>query len=208
MSAPPPASGQPTDITSTPNRGSQDGDYAVRIGTTGTIFRMTAEEVLRRGAQVVCRSPRGLEAGCILAPVIHADRETTEVQGRILRRMTPEDHLLWANLRSTAEEAHRACEALLERIGSSAVLLEVEPLLDGRTLYFHFLNEVDPALEQQLDQLIDTYQQTVAASQFAKLLEHGCGPGCGTEQATRGCGTSGGCVVCKVASACSTRKKT
>ncbi|HBE68116.1 MAG TPA: hypothetical protein DDW52_08200 [Planctomycetaceae bacterium] len=114
--------------------------------------------------------------------------------------MTPEDELLWSNLQALSQEALEACAEWLAENAPDATLLEVEPLLDGKTLYFHFLNEVSPAVHEQLDGLITAYESQVRQSSFAKLLDEGCGPGCGTESAERGCSSRGGCSVCKVAS--------
>jgi hypothetical protein len=122
--------------------------------------------------------------------------------GSILRRTTPEDELLWAQLRQLGEEAYENCTRWIADQGSSAILLEVEPLLDGRTLYFHFLTFVEAHIQDKLDQLAKIYEREVRQSKFARLLEHGCGPGCGTAEAKNGCGTSGGCAVCSIASAC------
>ena len=155
--------------------------------------------------RVVCRTARGLEVGLVLGPAGEATDGSSVADGKILRRMTAEDELLWGHLRQLGEAAHHSCAAWLTQQSIEAVLLEVEPLLDGRTLYFHFLSEVDDQVQQHLDSLVTLYEHQVQQSKFANLLEHGCGTGCGTSQAKNGCGSRGGCAVCKIAGACATK---
>lgn len=183
----------------------------LRVGPLGHVGRFSVGEVggLARGQRVVCRTSRGIEVAIALG---FAERVggmvgsgAEKADGRVLRRTTPEDELLWSHLRQLGEEAFHSCTTWLRQQSVAATLLEVEPLLDGRTLYFHFLSEVDEQVQQHLDQLVEIYEQRVRESKFANLLEHGCGPGCGTAAAKNGCGSRGGCAVCKVASACSKR---
>lgn len=181
------------------------GHYAVRVGIHGQVGRFTsAEEDFRRGASVICRTARGLEVGSVLNRLQMATASPAEPDGQIIRRMTAEDQLLWTNLQELAGQSHAACQEWLSRSHSSDQLLEVEPLFDGRTLYFHFLNEASPQTDAHLEQLIAIFQETVAASRFASLLEHGCGPGCGTSAARNGCGSA--CASCSVAKACATKR--
>lgn len=179
----------------------------IRVGLHGQVGRFSAGGVhqLLRGQRTVCRTARGLEVGLVLGPADDSDCGSNMADGKVLRRMTPEDELLWGHLRQLGEATYHSCATWLEQQQLSAVLLEVEPLLDGRTLYFHFLSEVDDDVQQHLDMLVGLYEQNVQQSKFAKLLEHGCGPGCGTSQAKNGCGSRGGCAVCKVAGACGTK---
>lgn len=175
-----------------------------RVGTHGQVgkFRISEPVALARRDRVVCRTMRGLEVGEVLGSSAGSSLE--EADGRILRKMRPEDELLWGHLQELGQAAHRSCDAWLKHHHASAILIDVEPLLDGRTLYFHFLSEVDNTVQSCLDELVTLYEKQVQESKFAKLLEHGCGPGCGTSEAKNGCGSRGGCAVCKVASSCKT----
>ncbi len=177
-------------------------DYLCRVGTHGHVGRFrasNASEPFDRNDWVVCRSARGLEAAEVLSQVPRV--VVQEVDGQVLRRMTPEDTLLWTQLRDLSRQAYEECQRWLEKEGRSDVLLEVEPLLDGKTLYFHFLGQPTDDTNSMVERLANHYQEQVAESRFAKLLEHGCGPGCGTDE-KKGCGSGGGCAVCTVASAC------
>lgn len=122
--------------------------------------------------------------------------------GAVLRRVSIEDDLLLARLQKNKDEAYAACTTLLAERGIPAVLMDVEHLFDGRSLYFYFLGDVTPEIEALTSELATTYDSAVQFQKFADTLTHGCGPGCGTEDAEgSGCG-SGGCSSCAVATAC------
>ncbi|MFN3190288.1 MAG: PSP1 C-terminal domain-containing protein [Aureliella sp.] len=193
--------------------GSGDSDSAdlvqmalVRIGVHGQVGRFSGiqDSGFGRGSRVLCRTPRGLEVGQVLSQQAAC---ATKADGLILRVMGPDDELLWGHLQALASEASHDCQEWLNQHGCEAVLLEVEPLMDGRTLYFHFLNEqyTDQGLQSHVDHLAQVFEEKARNSEFAAQLEEGCGPGCGTESAVNGCGSKGGCAVCKLASACKTR---
>jgi len=121
--------------------------------------------------------------------------------GKILRSITAEDHLLQKQLDEAANTAFEDCQCYLQKIDSRDCLLEVEPLMDGKTLYFHFIGTPDDSVTNHLQSLAEIFRETIQTSRFAKLLEEGCGPGCGTEE-KGGCGTSGSCTVCVIAKSC------
>lgn len=173
----------------------------VRVGVLGHVGRFTAVDGVRypRAARVVCRTRRGLEVGEVLADV---DCGTFDSDGAVLRRISIEDDLLLARLQRNKDEAYAACTTLLAERGIPAVLMDVEHLFDGRSLYFYFLGDVTPEIESLTSELASTYDSAVQFQKFAETLTDGCGPCCGTEDAEgSGCG-SGGCSSCAVASAC------
>ncbi len=179
--------------------------YHVRIGYAREIECMTcAVPNMPRDHAAVCRTERGLEMCHVLAPVT-LGAQSSQWRGKIVRRAREEDQVLWDQLQRLSAQAGDACRKFLGAMGLEDVLLDVEPLLDGRTLYFHFLGDPSPEIESYLHHLADVYQQEVTQSKFAQLLEHGCGPGCGTKE--KACGTGGGCAVCSVAGKCSTTKQ-
>lgn len=175
--------------------------YLVRTGLSGQAMPIHSVALeLHRGDRVVCRTPRGLEIGTVLCPSSTDHRALSDV-GRALRPADANDEWLWDKLQALSREAAEMCERHLRENGLADVLLEVEPLLDGRTLYFHFLGDPSPSASDRIAELAEVYRQSVIASPFAQRVENGCGPGCGTESKS-GCGSSGGCAVCTVASKC------
>ncbi len=178
-------------------------NYAVRVGVHGQVGRFAAAgESYRRGDRVICRTNRGLEVGAVLSTLRTTIEPGKEPDGRIVRRMTAEDHMLWSHLQNLATQCQSECQAWLNQSQTSDQLIDVEPLLDGRTLYFHFLQSASTATEIEVERLVAIFQKTVEESDFARLLEHGCGPGCGTDKATGGCGSS--CSSC--IKSCSSRR--
>ncbi len=176
-------------------------DHLVRIGAFGHVGRFVSVDsyTFDRRARVICRSRRGLEVGEVLA---HTRRVAPrgESDGSLLRRMTPEDELLWARLQKNRHEAFTACQRLLKQHQVSAALMDVEPMFDGKTLYFYFLGDLPAALQATIDEMAHAYESKAKIGAFAAAVEHGCGPDCGTEEA-EGCG-SGNCSTCSLASAC------
>ena len=180
------------------------GLYLVRVGVQQEIIPVQAgAQSLVRGEQIVCRTPRGIEMGEVLAAT-NLEYIETSCASTYIRKSRPEDKLLWRQLTSLSVSASTACQAFLRKQDTPDVLLEVEPLFDGRTLYFHFLGTPSLETEQHVQKLSDIYQKSVASSRFAALLEHGCGPGCGTKEKS-GCGTGGGCAVCAIAGGCASK---
>jgi hypothetical protein len=178
------------------------GQHFVRIGVLGSVgrFAAPARERFSRGTRVICRTPRGLEVGQVLSEVDLAGETATD--GSLLRRVTVEDDLLIARLEKNRDEAFLACSARLAELALPNILLDVEHLFDGQSLYFYFLGDTTPALDAVTTELADVYEAKAQLQKFADTLTAGCGPDCGTEEGG-GCGT-GGCSSCAVASACKT----
>jgi cell fate regulator YaaT (PSP1 superfamily) len=173
------------------------GQHFVRVGILGSVGRFAAADRQRyvRGARVICRTARGLEVGEVLSPVEAA--ESPAMDGSLLRRVSTQDDLLLARLEKNREEAYEACAARLAERGLDAVLVDVEHLFDGQSLFFYFLGETTPELDAITSELADVYEAKAQLQKFADTLTAGCGPHCGTEEGG-GCGTSGGCSTCAV----------
>src|SRR5687768_6441715 len=180
------------------------GQHYVRFGLLGSVGRFAAAGAERysRGARVVCRTQRGLEVGEVLSPL--DDAKDGPSDGTLLRRITIEDDLLLARIEKNRDEAYRACTQRLVERGIGAVLVDVEHLFDGQSLYFYFLGETTPELDALTAELAELYETEVQFRKFTETLTAGCGPHCGTESAEgHGCG-SGGCSSCAVTGACGT----
>lgn len=183
------------------------GQHFIRVGALGQVGRFTASngERLARGTRVVCRTARGLEVGEVLSPV--EDATLTKADGALVRRVTVEDDLLLARLARNQHAAYEACVAKLAARNIPAVLVDVEHLFDGQSLFFYFLGETTPEIDAVTAELAEVYETKVQFRQFTEALTAGCGPGCGTADAEgAGCG-SGGCSTCAVANACGTSKR-
>jgi PSP1-like protein len=180
------------------------GQHFVRVGILGSVGRFAAADNHRfpRGSRVICRTTRGLEVGEVLSLADFSGERLCD--GSLLRRVTVEDDLLLARLERNRGEAYDACAARLAERGLPAVLLDVEHLFDGQSLYFYFLGETSPELDALTAELADVYEAKAQLQKFAETLTAGCGPHCGTEEAA-GCGTA--CNTCAVAGACGSKKE-
>jgi len=179
--------------------------FFVRVGCMGQVGRFSSAEALRypRGSRVIVRTARGLELGEVLA-LPEGDESPAEADGTILRGMTVEDQLLEARLVQNRHRAFGDCQRRLAELGIDSLLVDVELLFDGQSLYFYFLGEVPPRLDTITAQLAEAYEARVQFRRFAEAMTAGCGPGCGTEAAEgHGCGScaTGGAV----SQACGTR---
>jgi hypothetical protein len=137
------------------------GQQYVRVGLLGGVGRFAAADSQRypRGARVVCRTGRGLAVGEVLAP-LDAERGGP-ADGTLLRRVTIEDDLLLARLEKNRDEAYRACSQRLVERGIGAVLVDVEHLFDGQSLYFYVLGETTPELDALPAELAELYEAQV-----------------------------------------------
>jgi cell fate regulator YaaT (PSP1 superfamily) len=183
--------------------------HLIRIGKLGHVGHFDAVDgtCYPRGIRVICRTVRGLEVGEVLAPSSTGEEGMTETMpgdGTLLRAMTTEDELLWARMIGRQEEAFTACAQRVAEREPGSVLVDVEHLFDGSSVYFYFLGQVTPAVEALTAELAEIYDAQVQFRQFSETLQAGCGPDCGTESAA-GCG-QGGCASCAVAAACGTRR--
>lgn len=179
--------------------------HLVRVGALGHVGRFTAVDAVRypRHARVVVRTGRGLEIGEVLAAPDDSPHAGPP-DGSILRGLTVEDQLLEARLEKNRLEAYEACARRLVERQLPAVLMDVEHLFDGQTLLFYFLGETTPELEALTDELAELYEMHVQFRRFAEAVTEGCGPGCGTDEATGG-GCKSCATGCAIAGACSTR---
>jgi cell fate regulator YaaT (PSP1 superfamily) len=205
---------------------SLDQNHLVRVGRLGEIglFAAVDRTCYPRRARVIVRSERGLELGEVLASPGPIAGESTADQsgpessqpeparpepsrpvGAILRGMTDADELLALRLERNRQAALAACTARLAELRLPVALVDVEHSFDGRMLRFYFLGETTPEVEVVVAELAELYEAEVQIRGFAETLTTGCGPGCGTDEATGGgCGSCG--TGCAVAGACSTRR--
>lgn len=190
-----------TDVSERSSAGAAcDSIFWVRCSLQGSVTAIASlVSGLKRGDRIICRTQRGLEIGTVLseAPNLEFDASI----GRSVRRADAADELLWQALQDLCQSATLAWQAQLASWDRDAVLLEVEPLLDGRTLIFHFLETPSEEVERHKDAWLEAYRERVRESPFVQRVEQGCGPGCGTE-AKAGCGSKGGCATCSAAKHC------
>ena len=166
----------------------------------GLIGRYEAADhhVYTRGTEVVCRTQRGLEVGTVLCQF---EQPTgLSVSGKLLRPVGPEDRLIIDRLERFRDRAFLACQEKLAEVNLKAILVDVEHLFDGESLYFYFLGDSNDKLESITEELAATYDRKVKFKRFAETLAQGCGPGCGTTASA--CGSQNGCASCGISGGC------
>jgi cell fate regulator YaaT (PSP1 superfamily) len=174
--------------------------YYVRIGSLAEVHVGFSDGPLTSGRRVIVRTARGVELGAISAPITRAGQDRLAT-ARILRPTSEQDELLLRRLERHKQRAVEACRDALQASGSSATVLDIDLVFDGATLVIHFLGPVDPHDRELTEQIATRYESIIRSRHFAKLLQDGCGPECGTSGA--GC-SSGGCSSCGLAAACQT----
>jgi cell fate regulator YaaT (PSP1 superfamily) len=176
-------------------------NHIVRVSTLGQIGRFVSADPITfpRGSRVICRTRRGLEVGEVMSHTRSDRNPRGESDGTVLRAVTPQDELLLLRLRKNRHEALEKCQRWLTERQVSVTLVDVEQLFDGKSIYFYFLGEVSEEVNQIVERLAATYEAEVRIGDFARAVEDGCGPNCGTDEA-EGCGDS--CSTCAVANAC------
>jgi len=177
--------------------------YLVQTGLLAEIgrFQSLGPQRYIRDSEVVCRTPRGLEIGCVITESA-ADQAGTS--GTLLRRVTDDDRMIIKRIDRFKNRAFKACQSLLVDEKIPAMLVDVEHLFDGESVFFYFLGKVPDGVERVSGRLAEIYEAKVKFRQFAERLASGCGPGCGTTASK--CG-DGGCSNCGIAGGCGTVKK-
>ncbi len=171
--------------------------HLVRVGRLGEIGSFAAvDRTCYPGvSRVIVRSQRGLELGEVLDPGPGRRRAAQltggMLTGSILRGMTEADELLALRLERNRQSALAACTARLAELDLPVALVDVEHSFDGRMLRFYFLGETTAEVEAVVAELAELYEAEVQIRGFAETLTKGCGPGCGTDEAT-----GGGCGSC------------
>ena len=126
------------------------------------------------------------------------------LDGQLLRKVGTDDQLILDRLERHRDKAFDACQRLIQERQLPGVLVDVEHLFDGESVFFYFLGEVNAELKALTDELGATYERKVRFKKFAETLANGCGPDCGTGESQ--C-SSGACGSCSVAGACGSKTR-
>ncbi len=179
--------------------------HLVKVGLMGVVGQYQSPDfsIFARDAQVICRTSRGLEFGEVICSLDQGSDEDLNPVGEILRRVGSEDQLILERLERHRDKAFEACQNLIQERRLPGVLVDVEHLFDGESVFFYFLGEVDPRTEALTNELAETYERKVRFKKFAQTLAEGCGPDCGTGDSK--C-SSGGCGSCALSGGCGSKK--
>ena len=168
-------------------------DYVVRYGAMRFlgVFSTAGGREYRRGASVIARTDRGLEAGEVLCEA------TTEAVGRlkdpgggqILREMTAEDRHDLARIQHQAQQEIEVCQQHIERLGLKMQLVDAEHIFGGERVVIYYLAESRVDFRELVRLLAGEFQTRIEMRQIgvrdeAKLLadygDCGCPVCCNT----------------------------
>ena len=185
--------------------------HLVRIGLMGVVRNLDSADFNQypRDTRVICRTDRGLEQGTVICPIDdefgdRSQQADQALEGEILRKITPDDDMILTRLEKHRDKAFQACQKIIIERELPGILVDVEHLFDGESVFFYFLGEVDNRLESITDELAETYERRVRFKKFAETLANGCGPDCGTGDSK--CST-GGCQSCALSGGCGSKSK-
>ncbi|MEX2121277.1 MAG: regulatory iron-sulfur-containing complex subunit RicT [Pirellulales bacterium] len=153
--------------------------YVVRCGMMRAlgVFTTSRGEVLLRGARVVARTDRGLEAGDVLCEAtdeavgqLHDPR-----RGQILRQMTADDENELARMKQQQHAQYATCDRLIAEIGLAMQLVDVEHIFGGERIVVYYLAENRVDFRDLVKRLAGEFQTRIEMRQIgvrdeAKLL--------------------------------------
>jgi cell fate regulator YaaT (PSP1 superfamily) len=168
-------------------------DYVVRYGAMRFLGVCSAAggAAYRRGARVIARTDRGLEAGEILceATAEAIGRMKDPGVGQILREMTAEDRLELTRMQQQARQEVEVCRQHIERLGLQMQLVDAEHIFGGERVVIYYLAESRVDFRELVRLLAGEFQTRIEMRQIgvrdeAKLLadygDCGCPVCCNT----------------------------
>jgi cell fate regulator YaaT (PSP1 superfamily) len=130
-----------------------------------------------RGARVIARTGRGLEAGRVLCELTDDSTEQSDKssQGQILREMSSEDENELAHIQASAKDEFGICQRHVEDLGLEMQLIDVEHLFGGERVIVYYLADGRVDFRELVRRLASEFQTRIEMRQIgvrdeAKLL--------------------------------------
>jgi len=132
---------------------------------------------LCRGAQVIVRTPRGLEVADLLCEAtddaVARLPDSTPVQ--ILRTMTSQDSLEWDHIRSKERQEFEICKKHVQELNLAMELVDIEHIFGGERIVVYYLAEQRVDFRELVKRLAAELQTRIEMRQIgvrdeAKLL--------------------------------------
>ncbi|NLX56274.1 MAG: signal peptidase [Planctomycetaceae bacterium] len=153
--------------------------YVVRYGAMRAlgVFAPRGSDRHMRGARVIARTNRGLEAGDVLC-VANEDLVAAlkdAAQGQILREMTPEDVNELAHIKANERQEFEICQEHVRQLHLSMQLIDIEHLFGGERIVIYYLAEQRVDFRELVRRLAAEFQTRIEMRQIgvrdeAKLL--------------------------------------
>ena len=141
------------------------------------VFSPRGQDRYSRGARVIARTQRGLEAGEVLAEA--SDEQAQKIGnapgGQILREMSADDANELAHIQSREANAFETCQKHVARLGLPMQLIEIEHVFGGERLVIYYLSEERVDFRDLVKGLAAEFQTRIEMRQIgvrdeAKLL--------------------------------------
>jgi cell fate regulator YaaT (PSP1 superfamily) len=141
------------------------------------VFTPRTQDRFSRGARVIARTQRGLEAGEVLAEA--SDEQAQKIGsapgGQIVREMSAEDANELTHIRTQERTAFETCQHHVARLGLPMELIEVEHIFGGERLVIYYLAEERVDFRDLVKALASEFQTRIEMRQIgvrdeAKLL--------------------------------------
>jgi len=153
--------------------------YVVRFGVMRSlgVLGTRGGDTFGRGAQVVARTQRGLEAGEVLCEATEAAVAQLKdpPSGQILREMTSEDANELAHMQAQEGREFETCREYVKKLGLQMELVDVEHVFGGERIVVYYLAENRVDFRELVKQLASEFQTRIEMRQIgvrdeAKLL--------------------------------------
>lgn len=153
--------------------------FIVRCGSMRKlgVYTTSRGEVYLRGAQVICRTERGLEAGEVLCEATDQAIEKIDDPGRgqILREMSADDRNELTRLHAQEETEFALCQKTIADLQLPMELVDVEHVFGGERVVIYYLSENRVDFRELVKALAGELQTRVEMRQIgvrdeAKLL--------------------------------------
>jgi cell fate regulator YaaT (PSP1 superfamily) len=153
--------------------------YVVRCGVMRSlgVFTSRENEHYLRGARVVARTDRGLEAGEVLCEA--TDEAVAQLQdpkrGQLLRMMSADDERELAQMHLQEQTEFATCERVIKEMALDMRLIDVEHVLGGERVVVYYLSENRVDFRELVKRLASEFQTRIEMRQIgvrdeAKLL--------------------------------------
>jgi cell fate regulator YaaT (PSP1 superfamily) len=153
--------------------------YIVRTGAMRKlgVYTTSRGEEFRRGANIIARTDRGLEAGEVLCEA--TDTVVAQIQdpgrGQILREMSAEDQNEIFRLRAQGRSEFEKCGQYVQQLGLQMELVDVEHIFGGERIVVYYLAEDRVDFRELVKLLAGEFQTRIEMRQIgvrdeAKLL--------------------------------------
>jgi cell fate regulator YaaT (PSP1 superfamily) len=153
--------------------------YVVRYGAMRAlgVHAVRGSEKLERGAQVITRTERGLEAGEVLATATEdsVERLSHAGHGQVLRRMTSEDQNEWIHIQAQTRNEFEICQRYVAELTLPMQLVDLERLFGGERMIVYYLSDERVDFRELVRKLAAEFQTRIEMRQIgvrdeAKLL--------------------------------------